>query len=852
MLRVYTCITQEHDLRLVVLAGLICFFACYTAFSLLTRASDGSPRNRRNWIIAAAFAAGSGIWATHFIAMLAYVPHMQAAYALGSTLLSIVIAVVICGCGLAMAKRGKALAIAGQGTKQGTGQGAGQIWMMAGGALVGFGIGAMHFTGMNALRVPGILSYDLGMAAAAWLFGTLVGGLATLIGFSGSSLKSRFAAAGLLALGICGMHFTAMAAVQLQPDPSVIVPPQAFQPAWLAIAVTVVTLLILALSLAGSILDQHLTTRAAQEADRLRASEARFRQLADATFEGILIHVDGQIIDANEALAQLLGRSIGDLIGRHVLDICTEASLAKVRVQLAHLREAQQATAVEAGETGAGEEAAQHQASASGETAIEIDLQHADGSSIPVEILGRTIQYHADVARVVAVRDIRERKTAEERIRHMAHHDGLTGLPNRNLFHDRLNQAVARSRRGSSTAAVLCLDLDRFKNVNDLSGHGSGDELLRQVARRLAGSVRADDTVARLSGDEFAIIQVGVSHPDGPAILGDRLVKALAQPFDLDGHQTIIGASIGIALFPGDGEDGEELVRAADTALYRAKEAGRGTYRFFEAEMDVRLQERRLLERDLRQALASQQLELHYQPLVDCDEVKVLGFEALVRWNHPERGSISPAEFIPLAEECGLIMPLGSWVLRGACREAATWPADTIVAVNISPAQFRHADLAREVLTILEQTALDPRRLELEITEGVLIEDTERTLATLGVLKDAGVRISLDDFGTGYSSLSYLQRFPFDKIKIDRSFIWEMEKNADSMSIVRAVIALGRSLRITVTAEGVETQQQLALLQSEQCDQAQGFLLGRPLPQRDISKLLAEPRLNINKATAAE
>ena len=353
--------------------------------------------------------------------------------------------------------------------------------------------------------------------------------------------------------------------------------------------------------------------------------------------------------------------------------------------------------------------------------------------------------------------------------------------------------------------------------------------------------MREHDTVARLSGDEFAIIQLGAAAVDDVSVLAERLVDTMALPFELNGQQMVIGTSIGIAIFPGDADCGEDLVRAADTALYRAKGAGRGTYRFFEADMDARLQERRVLERDLRQALTLGQFELHYQPLVSCgaDTDDVLGFEALVRWRHPERGLVSPVEFIPVAEECGLIMPLGEWVMRTACAQAATWQNGKKIAVNLSPIQFRHADLAKHILTILAQTGLSPGRLELEITEGVLIEETERTLATLGTLKAAGVSVSLDDFGTGYSSLSYLQRFAFDKIKIDRSFIWEMERNPDSMAIVRSVIALGRSLRITVIAEGVETPTQLALLQEEHCDQVQGFLLGRPLPAEDLGLLVA-------------
>ncbi|TXH32460.1 MAG: GGDEF and EAL domain-containing protein [Rhodospirillaceae bacterium] len=828
MLRVYECLTQEHDLRLVVLAGLICLLACYTAYSLVHRARGASMRARISWISGAALATGSGVWSTHFIAMLAFQPSIPITYDLGLTVASIVIAVLISGLGLSLSLFGSEKYEADHRYR---------YHIVIGGIVAGSGIAAMHYVGMASTNVFGWVHWDKSLVIASVLIGMLLGGLAGKIGHTKFDFKSRMTAATLLTLGICGMHFTGMAAATIIPDPTVPIPLQSMDPQELTIQVAAVALLILALSLAGAIIDQHLANRSAMEAKKLRASEARFRQLADSTFEGIIIHVDGRIVDANDALSNLVGLPVERLIGRHFLDIVAPSSAAKVQLQLSAISDRRKA-----------DPAAGAQGGPEIPTAIkatEIELRHADGTIIPVEVFGRTIQHDSSDARVVAVRDIRERKEAEERIRFMAHHDALTGLPNRNLFHDRLNHAIARSKRGATTVAVLCMDLDRFKNVNDLSGHAAGDELLRQVAKRLNASVRAEDTVARLSGDEFAIVQVGVNHPDGPAVLADRLVKAMAKPFDLGGQQTIIGTSIGISLFPGDGDKGDELVRAADTALYRAKSAGRGTFRFFEAQMDMRLQERRLLERDLRQALATNQLEVHYQPLVDCDQVKVLGFEALVRWTHPERGSISPAEFIPLAEESGLIIPLGAWVLRTACTEAATWPDDKIIAVNLSPAQFRHADLAREVLTILDETGLAAHRLELEITEGVLIDDTDRTLETLSAFKEAGVRISLDDFGTGYSSLSYLQRFPFDKIKIDRSFIWEMEKNPDSMSIVRAVIALGRSLRITVTAEGVETQEQLALLQNEQCDQAQGFLLGRPLPHRDVGKLLLEPKLTV-------
>ncbi|WP_374370514.1 putative bifunctional diguanylate cyclase/phosphodiesterase [Dongia sp.] len=570
------------------------------------------------------------------------------------------------------------------------------------------------------------------------------------------------------------------------------------------------------------------------EAQLLRTSKQRFRQLADATFEGIVIHKDGIIIDVNTALAAMLGYPQEALIGRNLFDVTDPSLHARLAAHLAALRESRDV--------------------AFGDGIGETLLLHADGTRIPAEIHARTLPFEGGDARVIAIRDVRERKEAEERIRHLAHHDALTGLPNRNLFRDRLVQVVARAKRTGTTVAVLSLDLDRFRSVNEMGGTEAGDALLREVAVRLTDSIRADDTVARISGDEFAVIQVGVSHPDGPAIMAARLIKAMAQPFALPGHAEpiVVGASLGIALYPSDGEDGDTLMRAADHARARAKEGGRGTYRFCEPEMDRRLQERRALEADLRQALATEQFELYYQPLADCQSTRLQGFEALLRWRHPERGMVSPAEFIPLAEECGLINTLGAWVLRSACRAAAAWPRQIPVAINLSPVQFRQPDLATEILGILKETGLAPERLELEITEGVLISEPERTLATLNALKEAGIRISLDDFGTGYSSLSYLQRFPFDKLKIDHSFIQGMESHSGSMAIVRAVIALGRSLHLTITAEGVETPKQLALLQAQACDQAQGYLLGRPLPGEDAKRLIDEDQPLVRQTQAAE
>jgi diguanylate cyclase (GGDEF)-like protein len=430
--------------------------------------------------------------------------------------------------------------------------------------------------------------------------------------------------------------------------------------------------------------------------------------------------------------------------------------------------------------------------------------------------------------------DVTERHQIEARIAHMARHDALTGLPNRVLFREKIEAAVKRTGRGESIA-ILCLDLDYFKSVNDTLGHPIGDALLQSVATRLRECLRDEDIVARLGGDEFAIIQIGASQPDGATSLAKRINSMLSAPYEIGGHQVVIGSSIGIALAPADGTDSDKLLKSADMALYRAKADGRGTYRYFEPEMDAKMQTRRALEIDLRKALACEEFELHYQPLVRINTGETEGFEALVRWNHPQRGMVSPAEFIPLAEEIGLIVPLGEWILRQACADAAKWPAHIRVAVNLSPVQFKSSDLVLGVFNALAKSKLAAARLELEITETVLLQKSETTLDTLHRLRSMGVRISMDDFGTGYSSLSYLRSFPFDKIKIDQSFIQDLTTRDDALVIVRAVSAIGSSLGIETTAEGVESEAQLEKLRSEGFTQVQGYLLGRPLPRSAIN-----------------
>jgi diguanylate cyclase (GGDEF)-like protein len=441
---------------------------------------------------------------------------------------------------------------------------------------------------------------------------------------------------------------------------------------------------------------------------------------------------------------------------------------------------------------------------------------------------------------VATYEDVTERRQAEAKIIHMARHDALTNLPNRVLFKDQMEEALTRG----DEIAVMFLDLDRFKGVNDSLGHPVGDALLCAVTERLQRVVPAGATVARFGGDEFAVVHSNIS-PSDTRDLAARVIDTLVEPFDVHGHQVIIGTSIGIAMAPADGNESDQLLRNADMALYRAKADGRGTYHFFQPEMDAQMQERRKLELDLRKALLAEQFELYYQPLVEAASGEISGFEALIRWNHPERGLVTPDSFIPVAEEIGLIVPLGDWVLKQACREAAAWPGKLTVAVNLSAVQFRSPALSLSVVSALGQSGLAASRLELEITESVLLQDDRSVLDALHQFRELGVRICMDDFGTGYSSLSYLRSFPFDKIKIDRSFIRELGKGNDAVAIVRAVLELGSSLGMTTTAEGVETEEQVEILRAEGCMQLQGFLFSRPIPAPGVPALLndLQPRV---------
>jgi diguanylate cyclase (GGDEF)-like protein/PAS domain S-box-containing protein len=784
-----------HFVRLDVSHGLtalaicICGIGCFAFFNLLVQSREMPRREAVIWLAPAVLTFTLTVWSTNFLAMLADRMMMPFGYDGVETLASALVAAL-----------GGLLAI--------------RVWYglpqrrqaaALGGMILGLGIGGMNYLGVAAMRLPGVTIWNPWIIGASFLPGIGFTLLALLYLGDAATIRRRWEAAGLLILAIVGLHYTGMLAMRPAPAPAPAPPPPPgpviaetalVATPMLAFVVVAVSLTVLLVFVATVLMQQHLAWRAAE------AEEERRRLMNSLGREAMIIHRNGVILEVNQAASRMLGRAPELLEGQDLLSLFTSGSTPAL------LRRMLQGTQEVWPE--------------------EMQMIAGDGGPLPVEIACRTIQLQGAPAMVICLRDLSARKQEEARIQYMALHDPLTDLPGRHLLHERLADTLAAAAQRGTGAAVMYLDLNRFKPINDLLGHAGGDAMLVEIARRLRSEVRSADTIARLGGDEFVVVIADIGSPGPISGFARRLIEVVEQEFTFEGRQVSVGVSIGAALYPRDGADADALLRAADVAMYRAKAVGSGVLEFFEPRMDIAIGPDRRLEQELRGALHRHELRLLYQPLVNCRTGAIDGFEALLRWNHPEQGLLTAGNFIPQAEESGLIGQLDHWVIYTACNAAASWSQPARLAVNIAPSEFHYGDLPRIVASALSQSGLDPARLEIEVTESVLVDEPERAIAVLTQLRALGVTLSMGNSGCGRSSLNYLRLFRFDNIKIDSSFLPDLDADDQAATIINKTIELSHRLGLQVTVEGVETAPQLSQALTLSADHAQGYLLGRP------------------------
>ena len=921
MFRVLTCLSTEHDPRLVVLAGILCFLSSYVAMMLLQRAQRAKSIARGIWLATAGLAGGFGIWSTHFIAMLAYDPGVVVGYEAYRTFFSLLIAVAATGASVSVATYMH-----------------NRAGFLAGGVLFALGVGAMHFLGMSAIEFPGGITWDRDFIAASLIIGVLfsVAGFSVVYG-RGNSVAGRLMSTGLLTLGVVSLHFTAMGGVNIVLALVPLDHSNLLSPVVMIATIASVSFSLLASGLAAALF-------AVRAESATLASNANFKMLVQGVTDYAIYMLDtqGRVSNWNAGAERAKGYTAAEIIGQDFAKFYSEQDrqnglpartleIARTEGKFdaegwryrkdgssfwAHVvidpiygengelagyakitrdKTAQKADADRIAEITRNLDIALQNMSQgiclfdADERLVLANGRYSEIFGFPAGFVAPGLRYREIVERgyslvnaspdvygpraaehydrhmaiirsgehgtllhklpngasvqanyntmasgawVATFEDITERLRSEEKISFMARHDGLTGLANRAQFNEYLAQELVLARRATTKLAVIGIDLDKFKEINDQHGHATGDQVLTVLADRMMATLGDEEFVARFGGDEFAAVKRFSEMAELHDFLG-RLEGCLFDDISIDGFEIKPGASMGVALYPQDAMTAELLLGNADLAMYRAKGALKQSVCFYEVAMDETARSRRALAKDLWAAIDRKQFHLHYQVQKSVMTGAVTGYEVLLRWKHPERGNVPPMDFIVLAEECGAILPIGEWVLREACREAAGWKLPHKIAVNLSPVQLVNTDIAALVHTVLLETGLSPARLELEITETSIITDKERVLHTLRQIKNLGVSIAIDDFGTGYSSLETLRAFPFDKIKLDRSFMDQVETSPQAKAIVRAILALGQSLDVPVLAEGVETQLQLDILLSEGCDEAQGFFLGRPKPMGD-------------------
>lgn len=811
-----------YNYHLVALSYCIAVLASYVALDMAGRLrAEKEKWTKLYWLLGGAIAMGAGIWSMHFIGMLAFIMPVEMDYDIFWTGFSLFVAIVASGFALFLLRKERPRL----------------IYMIFGGILLGIGIASMHYTGMHGMTgvdihyLPGLFFLSIAIAifaseAALWL------ALQSNWGSFRRQLYSKIASAFVMGAAICGMHYTGMAAAVFIPTEPMSMGNPSIPSYGLAFYIAGITLVIISFALSTSTYKQLMASAAKKEKDFLNA-------ILDHLEDGIVAcNAKGKITVLNQAMQKMLGLSKEENLVNNWTDYCKFSYLDQTT-----LLPADQQPLVLA---------------LKGEhiSATELVLITKNKQQRNIIVEGQPIisDEREKIGAVIAIHDITERKQMESQLIRQATHDILTDLPNRMLLLDRIEQAILLEKRLNKKIAVLFIDIDHFKLINDNFGHSVGDDLLLIVSKRLQNSVRQNDTIARLSGDEFVVLLSSVEDEENIIAIAQKILVKLSEPFQIKEHKSKITVSIGISSFPKNGEDPDTLLKNADTAMYRVKAQGRNNFKFYSEDMNIRTIKRLELEQNLYNALEDKQYILYYQPIVDLHKGYISGFEALLRWQHPRLGLLLPIDFISLLEETNLIIPIGEWVLKTACAQNKAWQDAGLtplrISVNVSGKQLNESNFLATVKDVLNQTQLLPKYLDLEITESSILERPAESLNTLSSLKKLGVHIALDDFGIGYSSLGYLSRLPIDKLKIDRSFVQNISDHSENAAIILAIIGMASSMKLKVTAEGMETQSELAFLRIHHCDEVQGYYFSKPLTAEDATNLLRQnPQLLINSIT---
>jgi len=809
------------DYSLIALSVAVAIIGSFTALTHAQRMrASTSAVASRLWMLAGAATLGTAIWSMHFIGMLAFHLQTPISYDIYLTLLSMVPAIVATLIGFRVL-RSPVIRTS---------------HLIGAGILMGAAISAMHYTGMAALKMSPPISYQPEIFVLSLVIAVVAAWGALLLMYPGEQLHLKtpvrlLLGALVMGLAISGMHYTGMLAAQFQPGSVCLAGPSRIEPHLLANLVMVVSMLWFGGGIIAALFDHQISklhqaakNLALQMTQELRDSEEKTRAIIDAALDCIItVNQKGEIIEFNRAAELTFGYRDQQVMGR---------DMAKTLFSRDHHDHDYEDMA---------------DLLSTGDRRLEVTAIRANGNEFPAELTITRFIYKGETLLTCFIRDITDRKQAEDEIHNLAFFDPLTGLPNRRLMRDRLQHTLSSCTRMRCQGAILFIDLDNFKTLNDTRGHDIGDLLLTEVAVRLQLCIRSNDTVSRIGGDEFVVILQNLSADEHQAaleagLIGDKICTTLSKPYLLNGFEHHSTCSIGIGLFHDTSLSADELLKRSDTAMYEAKRSGRNAVRFFDPSMQAELEERTLLEHDLRHALEHDQLVMYFQIQVD-DAYRIVSAEVLLRWQHPQHGLILPCQFIPLAEETNLILPIGEWILKSACQLLKSWENDPLaqqleIAVNVSARQFRQPAFVDQVSNILKESGANPSKLKLELTESLVLDNIEDSIRKMEALRTYGIRFSMDDFGTGQSSLTYLKRLPLSQLKIDQSFVRDIVQDANDAVIVQTIIGMAKNMGLAVIAEGVETPQQLAYLQSYGCPAFQGFLFGKPMPYEEFIRTL--------------